>query len=91
MKMFLILINKKLYQIKITAGQNPNQTTGRLCLWSQKDENDDPDRYANFFEYRKTLNLKCSSTSQSALLQFTPTDKTPDILFYQVSILWLIK
>lgn len=74
-----------LQQVKVVAGQNPTETAGRLCLWSHEGvDDDDPDKYNSFIEYRRSLKLKCIETSKAATFQFTPTAETPDTLYYQV-------
>lgn len=73
-------------QVKIVAGQNPNETAGRLCLWSHDGEDDDDaDKFDSFIEYRRSLKLKCIETSKTATFTFTPTAETPDTLYYQVT------
>uniref|UniRef100_A0A183D3W0 DOMON domain-containing protein n=1 Tax=Gongylonema pulchrum TaxID=637853 RepID=A0A183D3W0_9BILA len=73
-----------LQQVKVVAGQNPAETAGRLCLWSHDGADDDnPEAFNSFIEYRRSLKLKCIETSKAATFQFTPTTGTPDTLFYQ--------
>ncbi|VDK51238.1 unnamed protein product [Anisakis simplex] len=70
-------------QVKVFAGSDPTQTAGRLCVWSQDNTEDDPDKYDNFIEYRRTLRLKCEEENEAAILRFTPNAQTPDTLYYQ--------
>ncbi|VDK84196.1 unnamed protein product [Litomosoides sigmodontis] len=71
-------------QVKIVAGHNPNETAGRLCLWSHDGEDDeDADKFSSFIEYRRSLKLKCIETSKTATFHFTPKAETPDTLYYQ--------
>uniref|UniRef100_A0A2K6W493 DM13 domain-containing protein n=1 Tax=Onchocerca volvulus TaxID=6282 RepID=A0A2K6W493_ONCVO len=81
---FAKLSNDEREQVKIVAGQNPNETAGRLCLWSHDGEDDDDaDKFDSFIEYRRSLKLKCIETSKTATFTFTPTAETPDTLYYQ--------
>lgn len=76
----------KFQQVKIVAGHNPNETAGRLCLWSHDGADDeDADKFGSFIEYRRSLKLKCIETSKTATFHFTPTAETPDTLYYQVT------
>ncbi|VDM38567.1 unnamed protein product [Toxocara canis] len=70
-------------QVKVVSGSDPTQTAGRLCLWSQDNTEDDPDKYNSFIEYRRSLRLKCDESSRAAVFTFTPTSNTPDTLYYQ--------
>uniref|UniRef100_A0A915PI33 DM13 domain-containing protein n=1 Tax=Setaria digitata TaxID=48799 RepID=A0A915PI33_9BILA len=81
---FAKLSNDEREQVKIIVGHNPNETAGRLCLWSHEDEkDDDADKFDSFIEYRRSLKLKCIETSKAATFHFTPTAGTPDTLYYQ--------
>ncbi|EJD75439.1 DOMON domain-containing protein [Loa loa] len=78
------LSNDEREQVKIVAGHNPNETAGRLCLWSHDGGDDeDADKFNSFIEYRRSLKLKCIGTSKTATFHFTPTAETPDTLYYQ--------
>ncbi|VBB30921.1 unnamed protein product, partial [Acanthocheilonema viteae] len=78
------LSNDEREQVKIVAGHNPDETAGRLCLWSQDGKDDeDADKFSSFIEYRRSLKLKCIETSKTATFHFTPTAETPDTLYYQ--------
>uniref|UniRef100_A0A0R3S538 Protein Skeletor n=1 Tax=Elaeophora elaphi TaxID=1147741 RepID=A0A0R3S538_9BILA len=78
------LSNDEREQVKIVAGHNPNETAGRLCLWSHDGGDDeDADKFSSFIEYRRSLKLKCIESSKAATFQFTPTAETPDTLYYQ--------
>ncbi|KJH42102.1 hypothetical protein DICVIV_11920 [Dictyocaulus viviparus] len=78
------LSNEEKEQVTVFSGPDPSRAAGRLCIWSN-DDNTDPSIFSTFAEFRKTLNLKCERDKAAALLQFTPDEKTPDILYYQVS------
>ncbi|OZC09857.1 hypothetical protein X798_02963 [Onchocerca flexuosa] len=81
---FAKLSNDEREQVKIVTGQNPNETAGRLCLWSHDGgDDDDADKFDSFTEYRRSLKLKCIETSKTATFNFTPTAETPDTLYYQ--------
>ncbi|KAM3726463.1 Protein Skeletor, isoforms B/C [Dirofilaria immitis] len=71
-------------KVKIVAGHNPNETAGRLCLWSHDGrDDDDADKFDSFIDYRRSLKLKCIETTKTATFHFTPTAETPDTLYYQ--------
>ncbi|VDM95979.1 unnamed protein product [Thelazia callipaeda] len=71
-------------QVKVVAGHNPDETAGRLCLWSHDNGDEvDADKFDSFIEYRRSLKLKCIETSKAASFQFTPSAETPDTLYYQ--------
>ncbi|KIH51878.1 hypothetical protein ANCDUO_18027, partial [Ancylostoma duodenale] len=46
--------------------------------------NVDPAQFSTFADFRKTLRLKCETDKVAAYFQFTPDEKTPDTLYYQV-------
>uniref|UniRef100_A0A158R4J2 Protein Skeletor n=1 Tax=Syphacia muris TaxID=451379 RepID=A0A158R4J2_9BILA len=70
-------------QVTIIAGEDSNQTAGRLCLWSQTNDTRDPDKYDKFTSYRQTLKLHCDKSPKTATFTFTPDSETPDTLYYQ--------
>lgn len=62
----------------------PTSNVGRLCLWSQDNAEDDPDKFEQFPDYRQTLTLKCASDGSAGTFTWTPDANTPDIVYYQV-------
>uniref|UniRef100_A0A1I7XN06 DM13 domain-containing protein n=1 Tax=Heterorhabditis bacteriophora TaxID=37862 RepID=A0A1I7XN06_HETBA len=77
------LSNDEREQVSVYSGSDPSSAAGRLCVWSN-DDNVDPDQYSSFIDFRHTLRLKCESDKVAALFRFTPTENTPDLLYYQI-------
>lgn len=64
-------------------GQYVPTAEGRLCEWKQtKSTLPDPDQYASFASYQRSLKLECSP-GQANSLKFTPDSETPDLIYYQ--------
>uniref|UniRef100_A0A914YE09 DM13 domain-containing protein n=1 Tax=Panagrolaimus superbus TaxID=310955 RepID=A0A914YE09_9BILA len=80
---YMKLSNDEKEQVHILAGNNPDETTGNLCMWIQQNVDDNPDSYNSFAEYRKTLKLKCDENIPPAVFMFTPNASTPDVIYYQ--------
>ncbi|KHJ81166.1 hypothetical protein OESDEN_19148 [Oesophagostomum dentatum] len=76
-------VNRLVLQVNLFSGSDPSRVSGRLCIWTN-DENVDPSQFSTFADFRKTLRLKCDTNKVSAYFQFTPDEKTPDTLYYQV-------
>jgi len=49
-------------------------SAGRLCVWSQTNPNDDPDKFKDFQSYREALQLQCRA-GNPGVLQWTPDRK----------------
>ncbi|TMS36517.1 hypothetical protein L596_003664 [Steinernema carpocapsae] len=81
---YSMLSNDERQQVKIVAGNEPSKSAGRECVWSQLDENDNPNKYDSFEEFKKTLRLECKGEPETAgKLVFIPDHDTPDTLYYQ--------
>ena len=65
----------------------PNPTPDAVGTYCEYRETRDPRSYATFADYAQSLNLVCPARRTSGLLQSTPTADTPDLVYYQVSIL----
>lgn len=66
-------------------GRPTPSSAGRLCLWSYFSGQDPrrSDQYLTFNQYRSALNYSCEKKGQPALLNWTPNQSTPDIVYYQ--------
>uniref|UniRef100_A0A1I7Y720 Protein Skeletor n=1 Tax=Steinernema glaseri TaxID=37863 RepID=A0A1I7Y720_9BILA len=81
---YSMLSNDEQQQVTIYASSDPSKSAGRKCLWSQKDENEDADKYNSFEEFKQSLTLKCVGSEEAAgKITFTPNDDTPDTVYYQ--------
>ncbi|XP_046909339.2 protein Skeletor, isoforms B/C isoform X2 [Dermatophagoides farinae] len=82
---------RRLERVMAGVGITPNGTIypiaeGRSCKWhltSETNINDIDNTYPTFEDFRKTLALDCDTEGQSARLQFTPDQNTPDLIYYQ--------
>ncbi|KAI1305994.1 Protein Skeletor, isoforms B/C [Halotydeus destructor] len=65
-------------------GRPSPTSAGRLCLWAYPEGFDarKSNRYATFTQFRGALNYTCDKGSP-ALLQWTPNEGTPDVVYYQ--------
>jgi len=79
-------------RVKILAGVHftrrgtPQATAaGRLCLWKHRAGEDRrlDDRFVKFETYRNSLELKCEDEGEAALLEVTPNNSWPDVVYYQ--------
>ncbi|EYB96617.1 hypothetical protein Y032_0148g2633 [Ancylostoma ceylanicum] len=77
------LSNEEKEQVNLFSGSDPSRVSGRLCIWTS-DDNVDPAQFSTFADFRKTLRLKCETDKVAAYFQFTPDEKTPDTLYYQL-------
>jgi len=57
-------------------------SAGRLCVWSQTNPNDDPDKFKDFQSYREALQLQCRA-GNPGVLQWTPDRNTSNTVYYQ--------
>uniref|UniRef100_A0A0N4Z7T6 Protein Skeletor n=1 Tax=Parastrongyloides trichosuri TaxID=131310 RepID=A0A0N4Z7T6_PARTI len=74
------LSNMEKQDVIIIAGGE--KMAGRLCEWSQENENDIPDNYDSFSSYKKTLKLTCNTNGKPVVFSFTPTIETPSTLYF---------
>ncbi len=58
-------------------------TVGRLCLWAQIYPEENPNDFPDIQSYRERLHLTCDR-GEAGVFQWTPTEDTPDIVYYQV-------
>lgn len=62
-------------------GNTAPTAKGRLCEWVE-DPNHPADSFTSFGAYQRTLKLHCEE-GEPALLQWTPDNDTPDVVYYQ--------
>lgn len=69
--------------MRASDGQFVPTAEGRLCEWRQTNQTlADPDQYATFSAYQRTLKLDCLP-GQASMLKFVPDANTPDTIYYQ--------
>ena len=58
--------------------------TGRLCRWTEGEQ--PADSFASYGAYQRSLSLHCDD-GHPGILHWTPDENTPDLVYYQVSLL----
>ena len=79
------MCKKEIYAgVEVTPENQLLPIDGRYCNWQVNTSL--PDGFedkVDFFEFQKTLSLKCDDNSQPAVFTWTPDSNTPNNLYYQ--------
>lgn len=83
------LSNSEQFQTKIYAPVDPALAAGRLCCWMEAKRSgsnsveENLDEFDSFTDFRATLKLKCDENGRAFIFEFTPSNDTPNTLYFQ--------